>query len=82
MTFKDNYKQFHKATGIDVVQHPELLEEVYYAIYAGCWYWKSRGLTAKADAGDYEGVTRGILGSVMFQVERLAWLHKAKRVFV
>jgi putative chitinase len=81
LTFKDNYKTFHKATGIDVVQHPEFLEEVYYAVYAGCWYWKQRGLTAKAEAGDYEGVTKGINGGMNGHDDRLAWLKKAKEIF-
>lgn len=81
LTFKDNYKAFHKETGIDVVQHPEFLEEVYYAVYAGCWYWRSRRINIPAEANDFTTVTKLINGGVNGLSERLDWLHKAKEIF-
>lgn len=63
LTFKDNYKSFYKATGVDVVQHPEFLEEPWYAVLAGVWWWESRNLNEKVDKADWLGVTKGINGN-------------------
>lgn len=63
LTFKDNYKSFYKATGVDVVQHPEFLEEPWYAVLAGVWWWESRKLNEMVDKADWLGVTKGINGN-------------------
>ena len=81
LTFKDNYKAFAKDTGIDVVQHPEFLEEIYYAVYVGCWYWKSRNINIPAEANDFTKVTKLINGGVNGLSERLDWLNKARSIF-
>lgn len=63
LTFKDNYKAFAKATGVDVVQHPEFLEEPWYAVLCGAWWWQSHLLNACVDAGNWLALTKGINGS-------------------
>lgn len=63
LTFKDNYKAFAKATGVDVVQHPEFLEEPWYAILAAAWYWDSRGINALVDKKQWLEVTKAINGN-------------------
>jgi len=62
LTFKDNYISFYKATGVDVVQHPEFLEEPWYAILAAAWYWDSRGINALVDKKQWLEVTKAING--------------------
>jgi len=62
LTFKDNYIAFYKATGVDVVQHPEFLEEGWYAVLSACWYWDSRKINALVDKNDWWGVTKAING--------------------
>lgn len=63
LTFKDNYKAFAKATGVDVVQHPEFLEEPWYAILAAAWYWDSRKINALVDNKQWLEVTKAINGN-------------------
>jgi len=63
LTFKDNYKAFFKASGVDVVQHPEFLEEPWYAVLCGVWWWQSRLLNACVDAKSWLALTKGINGS-------------------
>ena len=55
MTFKDNYIAFYKATGVDVVQHPEFLEEPWYAVLAAAWYWDSRKINTLVDKAAMAG---------------------------
>lgn len=42
ITGKWNYEQAGKALGLDLVNHPELLEKPEYAAKAAVWYWKTR----------------------------------------
>lgn len=81
LTFKDNYTAFYKDTGIDVVQHPEFLEEVYYAVYAGCWYWNKHNISTLAENGDFIGVTKAVNGGTNGLEERQTWLAKVRGVF-
>lgn len=62
LTFKDNYISFYKATGVDVVQHPEFLEEPWYAVLAAAWYWDSRKINALVDKQQWLEVTKAING--------------------
>lgn len=62
LTFKDNYKAFAKATGVDVIQHPEFLEEPWYAVLAAAWYWDSRKINTLVDKQQWLEVTKAING--------------------
>lgn len=62
LTFKDNYISFYKATGVDVVQHPEFLEEPWYAVLAAAWYWDSRKINTLVDKQQWLEVTKAING--------------------
>lgn len=42
LTGRANYTAFAKASGIDVVSNPELLEREDIAAQAAIWYWKNR----------------------------------------
>ena len=80
LTFKDNYLAFFKATGVDVIQHPEFLEEPWYAVIAGCWYWKGHSLNEKADKNDFIGITKAVNGGTNGIEDREAILNKARSV--
>lgn len=62
LTFKDNYIAFYKATGVDVVQHPEFLEESWYAVLAAAWYWDSRKINTLVDKQDWLAVSKAVNG--------------------
>lgn len=80
LTFKDNYSSFAKATGVDVISHPEFLEEVWYAVLAGAWYWQSHSLNNLVAKNDFTGCTRGVNGGLNGLEDREANLKKIKQV--
>ncbi len=70
LTGRANYEAAGRALGLDVVNHPELAAQPHNAARIACWYWSSRGLNAKADAGDFDGITRAINGGVNGKADR------------
>lgn len=81
LTFKDNYKAFAKATGVDVVQHPEFLEEPWYAVLAAAWYWDSRKINALVDKKAWLEVTKAINGpAALGHTEREALRNQVSTV--
>jgi len=81
LTFKANYYQFTLETGVEAIRHPELLEEIHYAVLAGCWYWNKRKINALADANDSVAVTRAINGGTNGLAERQKLLSICQFVF-
>lgn len=72
VTGKENYRicsraLFHDLTLID---NPEYLSDIEYAIYSACWYWDSRNLNAYADREDLLGMTKAINGGTNGLAER------------
>lgn len=51
LTWKANYQACAAATGINCVNHPELLEEPEGAIASAIWFYTSRGLHHLTDVG-------------------------------
>jgi putative chitinase len=53
LTGRANYTAAAEATGLDLVNHPELASDPQNAAKIATWYWKSRsGLSDAAKAGD------------------------------
>jgi len=80
-TFKSNYYQFSLETGVEAIRHPELLEEIHYAVMVGCWYWNNRKINALADANDSVAVTRAINGGTNGLVDRQKLLSLCQFIF-
>lgn len=80
VTGKNNYRACGKALGLDLVNHPELVETPSIAFRASAWYWKSRGINEAADKPDFKRVTRLINGGLNHYAERLAYYNKALKV--
>lgn len=57
VTGRDNYTQFAKWSGLDCVNHPELLEKPEHGFLASAWFWKTKGVSKKAVAGDFLGAS-------------------------
>ena len=57
-----NYKECGKALGIDLINHPELLEQAKYACLSAGWYWNTHNCNSLADIGDIKAITRTING--------------------
>lgn len=80
VTGKANYTACGKALGLDLVNHPELLEEPKYAVDSAGWYWNTRNINAACDANDIIRVTKLVNGGTMHLDKRTAYYNKAKTV--
>lgn len=80
VTGKFNYAACGKALGLDLINHPELLELPEYAAESAGWYWGSRNINAAADADDIVKITKLVNGGTMHLDRRKAYYEKAKQV--
>lgn len=62
LTGKDNYAAFQKATGIPVLDNPDLLKEPRYALESAIWFWNKNNLNALADQNNFKAITQRING--------------------
>jgi len=68
VTGKEAYQHCGEALGIDLLAHPELLEEPRYATLSAGWFWGKRGLNSLADEGtsdSFEVMTKRINGGLL-----------------
>lgn len=75
-----NYKELSKATGIDFVTHPELLEQEVNAIIAALWYWNKHKLNTLADQDNIKLITKKINGGYNGLADRIKKLEKWKKL--
>lgn len=80
ITGRANHLWCGKALGLDLINHPELLEEPVNAARSAAWFWATRGLNALADAGDFLRITRKINGGINGLADRQAHYETALRV--
>ncbi|MGA9771448.1 MAG: glycoside hydrolase family 19 protein [Blastocatellia bacterium] len=80
ITGKANYEPCGVGIGLDLVSHPELLEQPVHAIRAGAWWWSEHGLNALADASEFEEQTKVINGGLNGLAERKIYWARAKQV--
>jgi putative chitinase len=79
ITGKANYAICGLALNLDLVTHPELLEQQDSAAMSAAWYWHNPNLTALADVGQFQAITRAINGGLNGYSERLQLFAAAKR---
>ena len=77
LTGKDNHATFSAATGVDAVNHPELLEKPPAAAESAGWFWDTRRLNDFCDAGDIITVTKRINGATNGLDDRQARYSRA-----
>ena len=80
ITGRANYTECSEALGLDLVNHPELLEKPQHACMSAAWFWSSRGLNTLADAGKFDSITRRINGGQNGAVDRRALYARALKV--
>lgn len=56
-TFKDNYEELAEATGIDLVNHPELLLEEANATICALYFWDKHNLNELADVDNLDAIS-------------------------
>ena len=82
ITGRANYKACGEALGLDLINHPELLEKPQHACMSAAWFWASRGLSTLADAGSFSKITSCINGGQNGAADRQALYDKALKVLV
>ena len=80
ITGRANYKACGEALGLDLINHPELLEKPQHACMSAAWFWASRGLSMLADEGNFSKITQRINGGQNGATDRQALYAKALKV--
>lgn len=78
LTGKENYTRFSKATSIDAVGDPELLNNPSLAVLSACWFWQWKTLNGLADTGDFRELVRRINSKRKHMDERMAAMWHAR----
>lgn len=80
ITGRANYALAGAALNLDLLNHPELLEDPVHAAMSAAWFWDAHGLNALADAGDLHGITHVINGGYNGMVDRQALYERALEI--
>lgn len=80
ITGRANYAECGEALGLDLISHPELLEQPQHAAMSAAWYWSSRGLNSLADKADFVAITKRINGGTNGLADRQALYDCALKV--
>ena len=80
ITGRANYVECAEALGLDLINHPELLEKPQHACMSAAWFWASRGLNTLADAGSFSKITTRINGGQNGAADRQALYDRALKV--
>jgi len=78
VTGRRNYQLAGAALGLPLEDQPELASDPEVAARVAAWYWTSHNLNAKADAGDFVGITRAINGGTNGLDQRTRAWERAK----
>ena len=78
LTGRANYDFFGDVVGVDIISHPELVEQFPLALEVSAAFWEHRHLNAYADQEDFEKVTRRINGGLNGYSSRLQYLEIAQ----
>ena len=85
ITGRANYQKLSDDTGIDFINHPELILEETNSLIAAIWFWNNRGLNKYADKDDVLSISKIInLGNVKAKgtpkhlAERKQWAETYK----
>jgi putative chitinase len=80
ITGRANYAKCGEALGLDLINHPELLELPQHAAMSAAWFWKQKGLNDLADRDEFNTITRRINGGLNGLADRLELWKKARGV--
>lgn len=80
LTGRANYAAASEDLGVDLVRSPMLAASPAIGFRIAAWFWRSRGLNALADKGDFRGITRRINGGLNGIEDRERYWAAAKAV--
>lgn len=78
ITGLDNYRQCGDALNLDLIEHPELLEQPVNAARSAGWWWAAHGCNEIADSGNFQKLTKRINGGLNGLADRKAIWKRAK----
>lgn len=76
LTGKYNYTNYGKQLKLDLVNHPELLEDPNNALKISVAYWNDHNLNKYADTNDIRTITKRINGGLNNFDDRMSYLNK------
>lgn len=81
LTGRANYEAFNGFLDdeVDVVEHPEKVEEPELATLVAGWFWWKTGLNKQADKDDVLAVTKRVNGGTNGLEDRKGYLKRAKK---
>ena len=79
ITGRANYALAAVALDLDLLNHPELLEQPEHAAMSAAWFWWNKKLTPLALAGDFVTLTRRINGGTNGLADRQTLYAAAKK---
>jgi putative chitinase len=79
LTGRTNYMAAGVALGLELIDHPELLEDPANAARSAAWFWMSRGLNQLADNDLFGAITKKINGGYNGLDSRLGYWLRARR---
>lgn len=82
VTGKASYRECGSALGLNLLEHPEWLEQPANAAMSAGWFWSSNRLNTQADLGDIKTITLCVNGGLNGYDERLALYGKALKVLM
>ena len=80
ITGRANYAKCGEALGLDLINHPELLELPQHAAMSAAWFWKQKRLNDLADRDEFSTITRRINGGLNGLQDRLEIWKRAREV--
>lgn len=80
LTGRANYTEATEELGVDLLTDPDIVAAPSMAACTAGWFWSKRGISAKVDAKDYEGVCKAVNGGLNGLKERNALCRKAEGV--
>ena len=82
ITGKNNYIRCSQSMFEDnlLVEKPDLLLDIYYAIHSACWFWTAARLNELADAEDLKFMTKRINGGFLGLQDRINHYNYAIKI--
>lgn len=80
LTGRDWYTKYAAASGVDAVNHPELLQTPQYAADSAGWFFNVDGCLPFCDRQDWLGLTLRVNGGTTNQAQRVSNITKLLQV--
>lgn len=80
ITGRANYAACGEALALDLINHPDLLEQPHHASMSAAWFWSTKGLNTLAEKGEFMKITRRVNGGLNGLEDRQRLYAQAQKV--